>query len=146
MDDIPLFNSESFIANKSNPHKIFFEDFCSTQIFRQFLQNDSKENFPYFYKIENQKKNAIYSNNRQSCYMPRTSVLDVSKFIHIRANSNNFLLQKAQAELPINNNVQSLVGIKISDNINEKNKDKKEKEKSKSEIFFLNFFIFNLIF
>jgi hypothetical protein len=55
--------------------------------------------------------------------------------MHIRANSNNLLLQKAQAEFPINNDVQNLEGIKISQNINEKTMDKKEKEKSKSKIF-----------
>jgi hypothetical protein len=52
MDDIPLFNSESFVASKPKLQMKFYNDFSSTQIFRQFLQNDTKDNFPYFYKIE----------------------------------------------------------------------------------------------
>jgi len=89
MEEIPLFNSESFVANKPTIQKKFFNDFSSTQIFRQFLQNDSKENFPYFYKIETQKKNSININARQSCFIPRTSSLDISKYIHLRTTSNN---------------------------------------------------------
>lgn len=136
MEDIPLFNSESFIANKHNSHKKFFADFCSTQVFRQFLQNDSKENFPYFYKIcDKQNKHAINSNGRQSCFTPRTSVLDVSKFGHIRSNSNNLCALKEKGGFR-NSDAQVTLGLRISD-ISLKTNDKKDKEKAKSKILIL---------
>lgn len=89
MDDIPLFNCEGFVANKFKEHKKFYSDFTSTQIFRQFLQNDSKENFPFFYKILNQNKMNISHNVRYSNYIPKTATPDISKFHHIRSCSNN---------------------------------------------------------
>lgn len=138
MDEVPLFNTESFIANKLNTQKKFFADFCSTQIFRQFLQNDSKENFPYFYKIENQNKKAIHSNSRQSCLIPRTSVLDVSKFMHFRSHSNNMSVGKDKEEKFRNSD--ELVGVRFSGNSSNnsdlKKNEKKQKEKSKSKNFY----------
>lgn len=133
MDDVPLFNSESFIANKHKNYKNFFADFCSTQVFRQFLQNDSKENFPYFYKIEKQNKNAINHNSRQSCFTPRTSVLDISKFTHLRSNSINIQTEGISFNVK---DTQNLIGIRFCDNNTEKNKEKKkDKEKNKSNTY-----------
>jgi len=143
MDEIPLFNSESFIANKHNRHKKFFADFCSTQIFRQFLQNDSKETFPYFFKIENQNKKAISSNCRQSCFLPRTSVLDVSKFIHIRSISNsNFVVkekEKGNISNKTDNEHEKKVGVRFFDDksLNISISDLKEKDKARSKFLFI---------
>ena len=140
MDEIPLFNSESFIANKAKDQKKFYSDFSSTQIFRQFLQNDSKENFPYFFKIENQNRKTINSNTRQSSFIPRTSNLDISKFIHIRSNSNNLIASKNQNEGNIIIDKQNPVGIRHAKNNNEILNEKQQKSKSKLliNIQFLN--------
>jgi len=131
MEDFPLFNTESFVANKPKVQKKFFSDFSSTQIFRQFLQNDSKENFPYFYKIENKIKNEINSNSRQSCFTPRTSNLDVSKYFHVRSHSNNLLDIKNQVKVDETSRINDISGARKSEsNLTIKDLNKVDQSKS----------------
>jgi len=144
MDDIPLFNSESFVASKPKLQMKFYNDFSSTQIFRQFLQNDTKDNFPYFYKIENNRKNALNFNARQSYLISRTSSLDISKYMHSRSTCNKLLNYNNKSA------IESLRKIDISQNNPGKSEnnanlnDKSSKDKTKSILINfqnLNFFI-----
>ncbi len=51
IDDIPNFDSENYVQFKKE-NQDFYMDFCETQIFRQFLQNESDDYFKYFYKLQ----------------------------------------------------------------------------------------------
>lgn len=51
IDDIPLFNVDSYLATRNYIDKDFFNELSGTQIFRQFLQYDCKEKFSYFYEL-----------------------------------------------------------------------------------------------
>ena len=51
IDDLPLFNKNSFISLKSVQDRKFYEEFTETQIFNQLVQSKCNEIcFPYFYK------------------------------------------------------------------------------------------------
>jgi len=72
LDDVPLFNVEGYIINRNSKDKEFYNEFSQTQIFRQFLQNNLKEQYPYFLKLTSSnnykinKKESVKSNSVQS--------------------------------------------------------------------------------
>ena len=79
IDEIPLFNSESFIKSKIHEDKAFYEEFVSTQIFQSFLQSKQTKETVFNYKLKNNlsTRNRIYddlhinnefSNNNNSNY------------------------------------------------------------------------------
>lgn len=51
VDDLPVFNTESFVSNRPEKDKHFYSELTETQIFNHFLQSEAKECFPFFYKI-----------------------------------------------------------------------------------------------
>lgn len=51
VDDLPVFNTESFVSNRPEKDKHFYLELTETQIFNHFLQSEAKECFPFFYKI-----------------------------------------------------------------------------------------------
>jgi hypothetical protein len=51
LDDIPLFNSDSYISQRPKNSKLFCGEFIQTQIFRNFLQCEEREEFSYFKKV-----------------------------------------------------------------------------------------------
>jgi hypothetical protein len=48
LDDIPLFNSDSYLSQILKSNKDFCQEFIETQIFRNFLQCEAREEFSYF--------------------------------------------------------------------------------------------------
>jgi hypothetical protein len=59
LDNVPLFNMESFFATKVPKEKEFYEKLVESQNFNFFLQQDLKEVFPYFYDLCMKKNNSI---------------------------------------------------------------------------------------
>jgi hypothetical protein len=51
VDDVPVFNTESFLSNRPEKDKDFYSELTETQIFNHFLQSEAKDSFPFFYKI-----------------------------------------------------------------------------------------------
>ena len=51
LDNVPLFNKDSFFSTKSLKEKDFYDKLVESQNFNFFLQQDSKESFPYFYDL-----------------------------------------------------------------------------------------------
>ncbi len=54
-DDIPIFDSYSFLSKKGKS-KDFCKEIIDTQLFRNFIQNEAKEEFAYFRKISSMNK------------------------------------------------------------------------------------------
>jgi len=61
VDDVPNFDSENFV-NFKQEEKLFYMEFCQTQIFRQFLQNDAENLFVYFHNLKSEIKNGVKKN------------------------------------------------------------------------------------
>jgi hypothetical protein len=136
-EDIPLFNKESFIENKLKSQKKFYNDFTSTQIFLQFLQTDSKENFSYFHKIDTINKNQININSRKNTFIPKMADLDISKYFHLSTNSSNRCSIVSMDNMLIDSLRENSFYIdnKNKDNNNkDKDKDKDNKKKSNKKI------------
>lgn len=57
VDNVTLFNTNSFIVNRNSKYKNFYVDFTQTGNFRQFLQISAKESFPLFDDACNKIKN-----------------------------------------------------------------------------------------
>jgi hypothetical protein len=51
IDDIPVFNTESFVLNRHQKDSNFYSELTETQLFNLFLQTDVKECFPFFFKL-----------------------------------------------------------------------------------------------
>jgi len=51
IDKIPIFNLKSFVDSKPNNNSHFYEEICSTHIFKYFLQVSTQETFSYFEKL-----------------------------------------------------------------------------------------------
>lgn len=47
----PIFNMNTFLTNKNQKDRAFFTNFKSTLNFQQFIGENCKEEFPYFYKL-----------------------------------------------------------------------------------------------
>jgi hypothetical protein len=130
-EDIPLFNKESFIENKSKNQKKFYNDFTSTQIFLQFLQTDSRENFTYFHKIDTINKNQLNTNSRKNTFIPKIVDLDISKYFHLNLNSSNRSSLISNDNTIIDSSKENLAyirNISNSDNISNKNIQATENE------------------
>lgn len=126
LEDIPLFNTESFIENKPKSHRKFYTDFTATQIFLQFLQTDNKENFPYFHKIDQINKNHLNQNSRKNTYIQKTADLDISKYFHLNGNSSRGSVASMDKYLVESLRANSLGNASLQD----KKESKKEKEKT----------------
>jgi len=51
INDLPIFNTNTFIANRDDKEKGFYQDLVSTQLFQQFIEDNCKETYPYFFKL-----------------------------------------------------------------------------------------------
>jgi len=51
VNDAPIFNVNSFLENKDTKHKNFYKELVSTQLFLQFLEQNSLNKHPYFNKL-----------------------------------------------------------------------------------------------
>jgi hypothetical protein len=49
LENIPLFNKESFFKTKSKKDIEFYDKVIESQYFNYFIQKETKENYPFFY-------------------------------------------------------------------------------------------------
>ena len=57
IEEVPIFNTQNFLESKPDKEKAFYSEFTETQIFRNFLQFEPKEYFPYFFNQIEKYKN-----------------------------------------------------------------------------------------
>ena len=84
LEDVPLFNSESYVSQRDKGHKDFCTEFCQTQIFRNFLQCEGREEFNYFKNIVSDLTSQKESRNHKrsnSISAKRTSTLSPGREI-----------------------------------------------------------------
>lgn len=64
IDGIAYFNTEGFLKRKPEKNADFYSELFETLLFRQFLQAEVKEAFPYFFKKMNQMKEDSVMNSK----------------------------------------------------------------------------------
>lgn len=119
IDGIAYFNSEGFLKKRPEKFAEFYSELFETLLFRQFLQADSKEAFPYFFK----QMKLMKDNNSAASRSKR------SNSIKSKMSTASLLSKRSSLEIQnINtNDNQNTDTISLSNfSLIEKNSDKKE--------------------
>lgn len=117
-DDLPDFDSEHFIAIKKD-YKEFYSEFCQTQIFRQFLQNDNEQAYPYFSDMENKLKTENKKNIFSKEYLENIQILNNSKpRRRSNSNENNFNITRLNSLYLTDENNTKFSGFDLTNDPN----------------------------
>ncbi len=109
INNVPIFNSNTFLANQSSKDRPFFQDFIHTQLFQQYIEDNNSEKYPYFNK--HLLKFAQIANNPTN---KKRKATDSIKSLFKRSSSVSVKEQKEKSEL----NKSSNSIKKIENNIN----------------------------
>ena len=117
--DVPIFNTKSFIKDKTESEQVFFKEFTSTQIFQIFIQNSSN----YINKIN--KK--YYFDELIKDYLSKRKALDEKAQKNYYIIVNNEFENKMKKHLYETSKTYYVFpsDMKLFENINDKLKDKK---------------------
>lgn len=117
--DVPIFNTKSFIQDKTESEQIFFKEFTSTQIFQIFIQNSSN----YINKIN--KK--YYFDELIKDYLLKRNALDEKAQKNYFIIVNNEFENKMRKHLYENSKIYYVIpsDLKLFEYINDKLKDKR---------------------
>lgn len=103
IDDVPLFNTESFLKNKPEKQKNFLNELTQTQNFQLFLQ--TKENYPFFDKICTRNNSTMVLRRESKKTLNRSSSVNKSELV--RSNNASRLSSKTP-NIVINKLMQSM--------------------------------------
>lgn len=126
LENVPLFNKESFLINSSFKDKQFFDSFVDSQLFSYFLQQDVKRVFPYFAKISlryssslikinkfAEKRSNSLSNTIKSLKLQSKKQTPTKHNSLITSNNNNISVVKNNSFHPIHNSGRSEVSVDV---------------------------------
>lgn len=117
IDEVPLFNTESFLKNRPEKDSKFYDELVQTQIFRQFLQNDAKETYPYFYRLTLRYTGSkIRNSNRSNSVTGRKSTLRSFSQNKIQNTNNSGIIKTLLNNEKNDNNGKSQNTLNIIDN------------------------------
>jgi hypothetical protein len=108
IDDVPVFNTESFVLNRPTKNADFYTELTETQLFNLFLQSDVKECFPFFFKL-NERPSLLNRSNSLckrsvSVSLPEEREHDyrylvLNSYLKVKDNNLNNLGQTAITEI-----------------------------------------------
>ncbi len=123
IDNIPLFNTDSFLINRPNKYKAFYTELSQSQLFRHFLHNDHiqpKKKFEFACKRFSIPSNHIRGSSSRSSSNKISSAKNLNIISNMENNtttitlSNNLLTQKtyyfknkddSKSKISVQNNV-----------------------------------------
>ena len=111
IDNLPLFNTDSFLINRPSKYKTFFTELTQSQIFRQFLHNDNMHPRIYFEKMCNRFSGSINLVKRSSSKTIR-KISSVKNCNLLNINSDNTTTVSISPNIYVNKN-------NVSDTVND---------------------------
>jgi hypothetical protein len=108
IDGIAYFNTEGFLKRRPEKDADFYSELFETLLFRQFLQADVKESYPYFFKQLKQMKD---NSSVNSCTSLKRSNSIKSKMsnLSLLTKKSSLEFQSAKSFFPLDLNENTLI-------------------------------------
>ena len=136
--DMPIFNTNTFLANRDKKENSFYQELVMSQMFLQFIENNCQEKYPYFHMLL-----LRFTQNTGNSKPEKKSVFDAVKNLFKRSSSQavkakNASTEKSEFNSSINKFQEAETSNMISNitkiNINDQNSNSNSKGNEKSTL------------
>jgi len=148
--DMPIFNTNTFLANRDKKENSFYQEIVQSQMFLQFIENNCQEKYPYFHMLL-----LRFTQNTGNSKPEKKGVFDAVKGLFKRSSSQavkakNASTEKSKLNSSINNfqkaeainMITNITKININDQNSNSNSTRNEKSSDFSEGYYiLPFFV-----